>query len=80
MILYANVGDDDLVTLTIGEIIAQAEMCSLGTKVKSKTNSIAKQVNLDRAQELWSKLKLEQNKFISSDSKLRTELFSLIGE
>ena len=29
---------------------------------------------------MWSKLKLEQNEFVSSDSKLRTELFSLIGE
>ena len=33
LILYANNGDK-LVTLTIGEIIAEANMCSLGTKVK----------------------------------------------
>ena len=55
-------------------------MCSLETKVKSKINSITKQVNLDRAHKLGSKLKLEQNEFVSSDSKLRTVLFSLINE
>ena len=32
LILYANVGDEP-VTLTIGEIIAEASMCSLGTKI-----------------------------------------------
>ena len=36
-------------------------MCSLGTKIKSKINLITKQINPDRANELWSKLKLEQN-------------------
>ena len=43
-------------------------------------NSITKQINPDRANELWSKLKLEPNEFDSSDSKLRPELFLLIGE
>ena len=62
-------------TLTIGEIIAEADMCSFGTKIKPKINSITKQVNPDRANELWSKLKLEQNEFVSSDSNLRPELF-----
>ena len=55
-------------------------MCSLGTKVKPKINSIAKQINPTRAHELWNKLKLEQNEFVSSDSNLKPELFSLIGE
>ena len=55
-------------------------MCSLGTKIKPKINSITKQINSDRANELWSKLKLEQNEFVSSDSNLRPELFWLIGE
>ena len=64
LILYTNVGDKP-VTLTIGEIIAEANMCSLGTKVKPKINSIAKQVNPTRAHELWNKLKLEQNEFVS---------------
>ena len=32
LILYMNVGDK-LVTLTIGEIIAEADICSLGTKI-----------------------------------------------
>ena len=35
LILYTNVGDE-LVTLTIGEIIAEVDMCSLGTKIKPK--------------------------------------------
>ena len=55
-------------------------MCSLGTKIKPKINPITKQVNSDRAHELWSKLKLEQNEFVSSHSNLRPELFSLLGE
>ena len=60
LILYANVGDKP-VTLTVGEVISKADMCSLGTKVKLKIYSVTKQFNLDRANELWSKLKLEQN-------------------
>ena len=79
LILYPNVGDEP-VTLTFNEVIAEANMCSLGTKVKPKINSITKQNNPDRSKELWSKLKLEQNKFVSSDSKFRPELFKLIGE
>ena len=79
LILYRNVGDEPL-TLTIGEIIAEANICALGTKIKPKINSITKQVNLDRAHELWSKWKLEKNELVSSDSNLRPELFSLIGE
>ena len=55
-------------------------MCSLETKIKPKIYSVTKQVNLDRAHKLWSKSKLDQNQFVSSDSKLRTELFSLINE
>ena len=51
LILYANVGDEP-VTLTIGEVIAEANMCSLGTKIKPGINSIAKQVDKNRAQEL----------------------------
>ena len=70
-ILYANVGDQP-VTLTIGEVIAKADMCPLGTRVKPKINSITKQSNPDRAQKLWCKLKLEHNEFVSSDSKLKT--------
>ena len=50
-------------------------MCSLRTGVKPKINSITKQSNSDRAQELWNKLKLEHIKFFSSDSKLKNELF-----
>ena len=79
LILYANF-EDKPVTLTIGEVIAEANVCSLGTKVKQKINSVTKQVNPDRAKKLWSKLKLEHNKFTSSDSMLRTELFFLINE
>ena len=79
LILYANVGDEP-VTLTFNEVIAEANMGSLGTKVKPKINSITKQSNQDRSKELWSKLKLEQNEFVSSDSKLGPELFKLIGE
>ena len=79
LILYANVGDKP-VTLTFNEVIAEANMCSLGTKIKPKINSITKQSNPDRSKELWSKLKLEQNEFLSSDSKLRPALFKLIGE
>ena len=66
--------------LTIGEIIAEASMCSLGTKIKPKINSNAKQVDSNRANELWNKLKLESNEFVSGDSKLKPELFSLINE
>ena len=71
--LYTNVGYKP-VTLTIGEIIPEANMCSLETKDKPKINSITKQINLDRSNELWGKLKLEQNEFVFSDSKLRPEL------
>ena len=78
MILYTNIGDEP-VTLTIGEIMAEANMRSLGTKVKPKINSIAKQVNPTRAHELWNKLKLEQNEFISSDSNSNPELFLLLN-
>ena len=38
LILYSNLGDDD-VTLTIGEVVAEANMCSLGTIVKPGINS-----------------------------------------
>ena len=41
LILYTNVGDE-LVTLTIGKIIAKADKCSLGIKIKPKINSITK--------------------------------------
>ena len=44
LILYANF-EDKPVTLTIGEVIAEANVCSLGTKVKQKINSVTKQVN-----------------------------------
>ena len=60
LILYANIGDEP-VPLKIEQVIAEANMCSLGTKVKPKINSVTKQVNQDRAHKLWSKLKLEQN-------------------
>ena len=43
-------------------------------------NSITTQSNPDRAKELWSKLKLEHYELVSSDSKLKPELFKLIGE
>ena len=39
-----------------------------------------KQIHPNRADELWSKLKLEHNEFVSSDSNLRPELLSLIDE
>ena len=50
LILYSNLGDDN-VTLTIGEVVAEANMCSLGTKVKPGINSIAKQVDNTK---LWN--------------------------
>ena len=73
LILYMNVGDEPL-PLIIGEIIAEADMCSLGTKIKPEINSITKQIHPNRANELWSKLKLEHNELVSSDSNLRPEL------
>ena len=79
LILYVNIGDKP-VTLTIGVVKAKANMYSLGTEVKTKINSVTKQVKPDRAKELWSKLKFEQNKLVSSDSMLRTELFPLINK
>ena len=42
-------------------------MCSLGTKIKPKINSITKQIHPNRANELWSKLKLEHLKFQLDD-------------
>ena len=48
LILYTKVGDEP-VTLTIGKVIAEANMCSSVTKVQPKINSITKQVNPDRA-------------------------------
>ena len=77
LILYANVGDEP-VTLTIGEVIAEANMCSLGTKIKPGINSIAKQVDKNRAQELWNKSKLNDNELVSND--LKPDLFALITE
>ena len=77
MILYANVGDEP-VTLTIGEIVAKANVCSLGTKIKPRVNSIAKQVDKDRAHELWNKLKLNENELVVND--LKPDLFALITE
>ena len=77
LILYSNLGDDD-VTLTIGEVVAEANMCSLGTKVKPGINSIAKQVDNNKAQELWSKLKLNVNELVPND--LKPELFKLISD
>ena len=55
-------------------------MCSLGTKIKPKINSIAKQVDTDRAHELWNKLKLNENELVSNDSTLKPDLFALITE
>ena len=49
-------------------------------KLNRKLIQLQNKVDPDRAQELWSKLILEQNKFASSDSKFRTELFLLINE
>ena len=63
LILFANVGEEPI-ALTIGEIIAEASMCSLGTKIKPGINSIAKQVDKNRAQELWKKLKLDNNELV----------------
>ena len=74
LILYVNVGDEP-VKLTFNKIIAEANMCSLGTEVKQKIYSITKRSYTDRTQELWDKLKLNHNKFVSSDSDLKKELF-----
>ena len=63
---------------TIGEVIAEANMCSLGTKIKPGINSIAKQVDKNKAQELWNKLKLNDNELVSND--LKPDLFALITE
>ena len=71
LILYSNLGDDD-VTLTIGEVVAKANMCSLGTKVKPGVNSIAKQDD-NKAKELRNKLKLDVNELVSNN--LKPELF-----
>ena len=82
MILYTNTGDEN-VTLTFNELIAEANMCTLSKKVKpnvNKINSMSTQLNPNRSNELWKKLKLEQNKFVASDSKLKSELFELIEE
>ena len=55
-------------------------MCSLGTKIKPRVNSIAKQVDKDRAHELWNKLKLNENELVSNNSTLKPNLFALITE
>ena len=70
-------GDDDI-TLTIGEVVAKANMCSLGAKVKPEINSIAKQVDNNKAKELWNKLKLNVNEIVPND--LKPELFKLISD
>ena len=77
LILYANLGDDDI-TLTIGEVVAEANMCSLGAKVKPEINSIAKQVDNHKTKELWNKLKLNVNELVPND--LKPELFKLISD
>ena len=41
-------------------------------------NSIAKQVDNNKAQELWSKLKLNVNELVPND--LKPELFKLISD
>ena len=53
-------------------------MCSLGTKVKPGINSIAKQVDKNKAKELRSKLKLDVNEIDPND--LKPELFKLISD
>ena len=47
--------NENLLILYANEVIAEANMCSLGTEVKPKINSITKQSNLDKSKELWSK-------------------------
>ena len=69
---FIDVGDNN-VTLTIGEVVAEANMCSLGTKLKPGINSVAKQVDKNKAQELWSKLKLNDNELVSNN--VKSELF-----
>ena len=55
-------------------------MCYLGTKIKPKINSIAKQVDTNRANELWNTLKLNENELVSNNSTLKPDLFALITE
>ena len=64
--------------MTVGEVVAEANMCSLGTKVKPGVNTIAKQVDKNKAKELWSKLKLDFNVLVPKD--LKPELFKLISD
>ena len=70
-------GDDDI-TLTIGEIVAEANICSLGAKVKPEINSIAKKVDVHKTEELWKKLKLNVNKDVPED--VKPELYDLIDK
>ena len=76
MILYANLGDDDI-TLTIGEVVAEANMCSLGAKVKPEINSITKKVDNHKTKELWNKLKLDVNEIVPDN--MKPELYNLIA-
>ena len=75
LILYVNTGEDDI-SLTIGEIVAEANMCSLGEKVKPEVNSIAKKVEVHKTAELWKKLKLNVNKVVPEN--IKPELYDLI--
>ena len=75
LILYTNTGDDDI-ALTIGEIVAEASMCSIGEKVKPEINSVTKKGGVHRTAELWKKLKLNANTVVPES--LKPELYNLI--
>ena len=53
-------------------------MCSLGTRIKPGINSIAKKIDKNKTQELWKKLKLDNNELVSDN--LKPDLFNLIQE
>ena len=75
LILYANTGDDEI-ALSIGEIVAEASMCSLGEKVKPDINSVTKKGGVHKTAELWKKLKLNANTVVPES--LKSELYDLI--
>ena len=75
LVLYANTGENEI-TLSIGEIVAEASMCSLGDKVKSVINSVKKTGGVQETEKLWTKLKLQQNTVVHES--LKPELYKLI--
>ena len=76
LILYANTGENSI-SISVGEVVAEASMCSVGDKVKDTINvNSVKQRDKKDVDKLFKKLKLNENTVVPEH--LKPEVYDLI--